>query len=84
MAERAVVAFGANTRWDERRNSSAVLPVPPDALPNALRALAAFRRDQPALYAWVAAGAPRLSEAEHLARFGEPYRKGCARAETLR
>jgi len=62
------------SRWDEHRNTSQVFPVPPDALPVALNALAGFRRSWPREYAWVAEGAPNLTEAEHLARFGEPYR----------
>jgi len=59
--------------WDERRNSSRVFEVPPDALPNAMAALAAFKRSQPALYEWVAEGAPNMTEAQHFERFGEPY-----------
>ena len=59
--------------WDEHRNSSRVFPVPPTALPEAVAALAAFRRTQPRLYEWVAQGAPTLTDAEHLARFGAPY-----------
>lgn len=62
------------SRWDEHRNTSQVFPVPPDALPTALRALEQFKRGNPELYAWVAEGAPAMTEAEHLARFGEPYR----------
>lgn len=65
--------------WDERRNTSATFGVSPEALGEALDALAAFEHAQPALYAWVAAGAPRLTEAEHLERFGEPYGGGPAR-----
>jgi len=60
--------------FDERRNSSRVFPVPPDALPNALRALAALRREQPALVAWLEDGHPSLTDAEHVARFGESYK----------
>jgi len=60
--------------WDERRNTSRTFPVPPDALPNALRALEQLRRDQPALVDWIEAGAPRLTDAEHRRRFGEPWR----------
>jgi len=59
--------------FDERRNTSRVFPVPPTALPDARRALAAFKRDAPELYQWIADGHPRLSEAEHVARFGGPY-----------
>lgn len=64
---------GSARRFDERRNTSRTFPVPPEALPNARRALAAFKRDNPELYAWIADGAPRLTEAEHVARFGVPY-----------
>jgi hypothetical protein len=51
-----------------------ILP-PPNALPDAIRALASFRRDDPAHAQWILDGFPTLSEAEHLRRFGEPYNK---------
>lgn len=57
--------------WDSRRNSSQVRQPHPDALRQALQALA---RLDPKLRAWIQDGAPRLTEAEHLERFGEPYR----------
>lgn len=59
--------------WDQRRNSSAVIPPAPDALANAQRALRAFRESYPALVAWIEDGHPRLTDAEHVARFGVPY-----------
>ncbi len=59
--------------WDERRNTSQVRPVPPDALANALKALAKFRREQPAHAAWIIGGYPTLTHAEHVRRFGHPY-----------
>lgn len=65
--------------YDERRNSSRVFPVPPSALLEAEAALGGFRRSKPALYAWVAEGAPRLTEVEHLTRFGEPYKAACSK-----
>jgi hypothetical protein len=68
--------------FDEHRNSSRVFPVTAQDAENARRALARFAQDDPLLYAWVAEGAPRLSEAEHLARFGEPYRGVKARKRT--
>lgn len=64
---------GDAARWDPRRNTSMQQPVPPDALPNALRALARLRQAEPELVAWIERGAPHLTEAEHLERFGEPY-----------
>jgi hypothetical protein len=71
-------------RFDERRNTSQLRPPAPDALPNALRALEALRRTEPELVAWVEAGAPLLSEDEHVRRFGEPWappakRRGASR-----
>ena len=63
----------ARARFDEHRNSSRVFPVPPDALPNAMRALNALRADYPELVAWVEEGAPRLTAEEHYRRFGEDY-----------
>lgn len=68
-----VYAVGAATQWDASRNTSSVRAPAPDALANATRALAAFRRDYPELHSWIAAGAPRLSEHDHLVRFGVPY-----------
>jgi len=65
--------------WDERRNTSRVTPPPPDALPNAVRALERFRVDEPALYGWVAAGAARLTHAEHRTRFGVDYTPSSSR-----
>lgn len=69
----------AARRFDERRNTSRVFLVAPDALPNAQRAIEQLRRTDPKLCAWLDAGAPAIhSEAEHIAWFGEPYkpRKG--------
>lgn len=59
--------------WDARRNTSMVHAVPPNALPDALAALAALRRTDPTLVAWIEAGHPNLTEHEHVARFGESY-----------
>jgi hypothetical protein len=59
--------------YDEHRNSSRVWPVTPQDGENARRTLAAFKRDYPELHAWIVEGAPTLTEAEHVARFGEPY-----------
>lgn len=59
--------------FDERRNTSRVWGIPPTALPEALDALRRLRVEDPALVAWIAAGAPRLSHAEHVERFGRPY-----------
>lgn len=63
----------AASQFDERRNSSRVFPVSEQDGINARRALAALHRDQPELCAWIKEGYPTLTEAEHLARFGEPY-----------
>jgi hypothetical protein len=57
--------------FDERRNTSRVWPVPPDALPAALKALSTL---DPSLRRWIEDGHPRLTDDEHRARFGEPYR----------
>lgn len=59
--------------FDERRNSSRVFGVPPDALPNALRALERLRRDDPELVSWIEAGHPLLTHDEHVRRFGVPW-----------
>jgi hypothetical protein len=64
--------------FDERRNTSRVWPVPPDALPAALKAL---RTLDPALRRWIEDGHPRLTDDEHLARFGEAYRAARATAK---
>lgn len=59
--------------YDEHRNSSRVFGVPPNALPDALKSLAALRLSDPALVQWLEDGHPRLSEATHSERFGGPY-----------
>ena len=59
--------------FDESRNTSRVRPPAPDALPNALRALAQLRRSDPALVQWLEDGHPTLTDAEHVERFGAPY-----------
>jgi hypothetical protein len=59
--------------FDERRNTSQVFPVPPNALPDARRALVILRREHPELVRWLLDGHPTLTEAEHVDRFGGPY-----------
>lgn len=59
--------------FNDRRNTSRVFPVPPDALPAALDELRRFREREPELVEWIEAGAPRLTHAEHRARFGVDY-----------
>lgn len=59
--------------WDHSRNTSAVFQPLPNALPDALRSLAALRRNDPALVRWIEDGHPTLTEEEHVERFGEPY-----------
>jgi hypothetical protein len=61
--------------WDYKRNTSRVFPVPPDALPNALRALQSFREREPVHAAWIADGYPNMTADEHVAMFGIPYVK---------
>lgn len=76
---RARERFPGTAVWDDRRNTSRVQKVPPTALPDALAALERFRREQPALAAWIGEGAPTLTDEEHVRRFGEPYRATRAR-----
>lgn len=71
--------FPGSAVWDDRRNTSRVQKVPPHALPEALDALARFRRAHPAHAAWIAEGAPTLTDDEHVRRFGEPYKTTRAR-----
>lgn len=59
--------------WDATRNTSRQRPVNPNALPELLRSLAALRRSDPALVRWIEDGAPNLTDAEHVRRFGHPY-----------
>lgn len=62
--------------FDERRNTSRVFAPAPDALPKALGALRAYRHEYPKHAEWVLAGAPTLTEAEHLEQFGMVYKRG--------
>lgn len=59
--------------WDERRNTSRVTKVTHEDVRQARAALERFRRDDPELVSWIEAGHPRLTDAEHVRRFGEPY-----------
>jgi hypothetical protein len=61
------------SRFDEHRNTSRVWPVTEQDAENARRALAAFHRSNPALVKWLEDGHPRLTDDEHVARFGESY-----------
>ena len=69
MSDQAIPRQGGFV-FDEHRNTSRVRPVPPDALPAALRACAGV---DPALRQWLVDGHPTLTEAEHFARFGCAY-----------
>jgi hypothetical protein len=73
MSEGRLFVVGGG--FDERRNTSRVWPVSPNALPEALSALAALRRNDPALVCWIEDGHPRLTESEHRERFGCDYRR---------
>jgi hypothetical protein len=59
--------------WNHSRNTSAVFQPPPNALPDARRALAILRRDHPDLVQWLLNGHPTMTEAEHFERFGVHY-----------
>ncbi len=61
--------------WDERRNTSRAHAPSPTALRDALQVCERLRQTEPALVRWVLDGHPLLTEAEHVARFGEPYEK---------
>jgi phage N-6-adenine-methyltransferase len=65
--------------WDEHRNTSRVWPVPPDALPTALRALKTL---DPALRQWIEEGHPLLTEEEHLGPLRRAVREEAAPAMT--
>jgi hypothetical protein len=62
-----------SSTWDERRNSSRVFPVPPGAVEDAERALRRWQAEAPAHAQWILDGYPTLTDADHVARFGEPY-----------
>jgi hypothetical protein len=66
-------AVGRGTAWDGRRNTSRRIEVPLGAYLAALGVVAAFRAREPALARWIEDGAPGLSEAGHVARFGAAY-----------
>lgn len=65
-----------SSAWDERRNTSRVFAVPPGAVNEALRALQTI---DPAVRRWIEDGHPLLTEDEHVARFGQPYKTGRGR-----
>ena len=59
--------------WDERRNTSRGGQVSHEDVRQARNALERLRRDDPELVSWIEAGHPRLTDDEHVRRFGEPY-----------
>lgn len=59
--------------FDERRNTSRTFAVSPNALPDALRALARLRVTDPDLVRWIEEGHPTLTAAEHFERFGAEH-----------
>lgn len=61
--------------WDDRRNTSSVRPVAPNALRDALKACADFREKDPKLAAWIEAGHPMESEEDHVRWFGCAYKR---------
>ena len=69
--------------WDDHRNTSQVFEVPVGASKDAIRACRSWAETNPAHAQWIADGYPTLSEAEHLERFGEPYKKKAKRAEIV-
>lgn len=63
-------------RFDEHRNTSRVFPVVPGSATAAIVALSAWATANQAHARWLADGYPTLTEAEHVARFGNAWRKG--------
>lgn len=63
-------------QFDESRNTSRVFPVLPGSASHAAEALAGWARSNPEHARWITEGYPTLTEAEHAARFGGPWRKG--------
>jgi hypothetical protein len=61
--------------WDERRNTSRVIPPPVGAHKTATAAMRAWVRSDLAHAKWIEDGYPTLTEAEHVARFGEEYQR---------
>lgn len=68
------IPYQGPARWDEHRNTSRVFAVPPQTHDELRAALAHFRRTEPAHVAWIEDGHPNLTAAEHIARFGQPYK----------
>jgi hypothetical protein len=62
--------------WDERRNTSLVIPPPPGAAADALKAVRSYMRRYPRHARWIVDGHPNMTDDEHYARFGMPYKKG--------
>jgi len=73
---------GQRAVYDERRNSSHVFPVPPGAVDEADRALRRWAAENPSRVLGILDGAPTLTHAEHVARFGVPYER--TRAKRVR
>jgi hypothetical protein len=67
----AVYTVGAV--WDDRRNTSRVVPVSPNAWKECREACERWARDNPAHFRWLLDGHPTMTHAEHVERFGEPY-----------
>lgn len=74
MTPRRRVYAGQAGQWDRRRNTSRAVPPEFGSVTLALAALARLRDDDPALVQWILDGHPTLTEAEHAARFGGPYK----------
>lgn len=67
--------FPAGSTFNHRRNTSRVFPVPPGSLEAAQRSLEQFAQDHPAHAQWIKDGYPTLTDAEHVERFGKPYKR---------
>lgn len=65
--------------FDPRRNTSRVHAVPPGAAAECRRACREWAERNPAHYRWLLDGHPTLTDAEHRARFGEPYQRTVAK-----
>jgi len=75
--------YTVGAQWDDKRNTSRVVPVSPLAAKACREACERWAKANPAHFRWLLDGHPTLTHAEHVERFGEPYKGVRARLEAV-